>query len=412
MKILVVSDLYPPTVVGGYERRCAATVAGLERNHDVQILTTGRESQPATHETATITRNLPLADARGWRGAIVAPLLASSAIQRTREVYRTFRPDLTYVWNGAQLPQSALRAIENEGGSVAYSVAEHWYSVLYRSDHFTRYLLPKQPSQTSKALAIAMRSLNASRHGITFTDRTNVAVCWNSNAMHDMASPPDCHNIIYETVVHPASPFERIFKSVKRNEPTSDCPTILYVGRLVHEKGPDIAIDALIRLYRDHNVRARLVLIGGGNPNYEAELRDRTRSNGLTELVAFSGRMSPESIADAYQTASAVVIPSRWEEPFGLVCLEAALARVPVVAARSGGLTEILDDHSMALFFDRGDVTGCAHALSDVLTRPAQARERVERARLRADTFSFAYYMNKQEHFVEQAALCLSPRSR
>src|SRR5262249_23930704 len=74
--------------------------------------------------------------------------------------------------------------------------------------------------------------------------------------------------------------------------------------------------------------------------------------------------------------SSALLVPSTWQEPYGLVLVEAALAQVPVVGSRSGGMTEALEEDTHALFFPIGDATACADALASVLTAPTATEAR------------------------------------
>jgi glycosyltransferase involved in cell wall biosynthesis len=84
------------------------------------------------------------------------------------------------------------------------------------------------------------------------------------------------------------------------------------------------------------------------------------------------------------ETASVVVVPSRWSEPFGLVALEAALMRRPVVACRVGGLVEAVEDGVTGLLVDAEAPEALAAALIWVLTNSLEADRMGARARARA----------------------------
>jgi glycogen(starch) synthase len=100
-------------------------------------------------------------------------------------------------------------------------------------------------------------------------------------------------------------------------------------------------------------------------------------------------------------------VPTVMHEAFGRVCVEAALARVPVVAARIGGIPEILRDREHALLFPPGDSDACAAAFAATLRDPAAARARAERAFRRAERFSLERFVSAEEAFVEEAATTL-----
>jgi len=111
---------------------------------------------------------------------------------------------------------------------------------------------------------------------------------------------------------------------------------VLFVGRLVREKGVEILIDALPEVLGAHP-GAKLVVAGGGSHEH---LAARARGRGLGHKVAFTGFVS-EDLARLYAIADVAVFPSLYE-PFGIVALEAMAAGVPVVASDVGGLREVV----------------------------------------------------------------------
>jgi glycosyltransferase involved in cell wall biosynthesis len=89
------------------------------------------------------------------------------------------------------------------------------------------------------------------------------------------------------------------------------------------------------------------------------------------------------------------------------VCIEGALARVPIVAARIGGIPEALGDGDHALLFRPGDATDCAAALAAVLKDPRAAEARAERAYVHARRFGVERFVAAEEAFIEEAAAVL-----
>ena len=93
-----------------------------------------------------------------------------------------------------------------------------------------------------------------------------------------------------------------------------------------------------------------------------AELERLARELELEDRVKPLGQISQPEVAQLMSRASAIVVPSTWEEPSGGICLEAGLARLPVVAARSGGMPEGLLEEEHALYFPIRDHEACAAA--------------------------------------------------
>lgn len=154
-------------------------------------------------------------------------------------------------------------------------------------------------------------------------------------------------------------------------------PLLVYFGRLEHEKGVQDLVAALPRI-RSGEPGTRLVVIGTGSM---ADQLARDARDG----VHFLGHIPDEELAAVIAAADAVVLPSRYE-PFGIVALEAAAAGAPLVAARAGGLAEVVRDGETGLSFPPGDVAALAGAVARVLADPAGAARRAERAMARLAT--------------------------
>ena len=125
--------------------------------------------------------------------------------------------------------------------------------------------------------------------------------------------------------------------------------------------------------------RARLLIGGTGSPDLEAELK--RQAAGLP--VEFLGWVQAESF---YPMIDALVVPSLWHEPLGMVAREAHWWGRPVLAARRGGLAEIVNDGRDGLLFDPDDVEEFAWALGRFVQEPALRRQLSEGARAVAPT--------------------------
>ncbi len=162
---------------------------------------------------------------------------------------------------------------------------------------------------------------------------------------------------------------------------------VLAIGRLVPEKGFDVFLRALAQACR-HRPELRAVIAGDGP--HAARLRDLADELGLGARVCFTGWVDPGAVPALIRSASAVVVPSRWQEPFGLVALQAMQAGIPVIAARSGGLTEIVDDGETGLLVPPDDHMALASALVGLLADPSR-RAHMGRAGARRAATDFAW---------------------
>ncbi len=142
-------------------------------------------------------------------------------------------------------------------------------------------------------------------------------------------------------------------------------------------------------------------------PTTAAELRVRATQLGVADALRWRGPLQPEAIASLLAQASAMIVPSTWDEPFPLVIIEGALARVPLVASDVGGVSEGMANEEHALLFARGDARGAADALARVLTDHQQTAARVQRAYEQAQAFRLEPYLEAQERFVLDALAAL-----
>ncbi len=161
-----------------------------------------------------------------------------------------------------------------------------------------------------------------------------------------------------------------------------DPPSLLCLGRLVEEKGFDVALDAFASLLACFP-KARLIIAGDGPAR--AGLEHQASILGIGDAVEFTGWITPEKVPELINTASVVVMPSRWEEPFGLVALEAALMFRPIVATRVGGLPEIVVHQQTGLLVERENSKALSEAVAFLLEHPEIARRMGRDARIRVE---------------------------
>ncbi|MBD3263948.1 MAG: glycosyltransferase [Candidatus Omnitrophica bacterium] len=115
-------------------------------------------------------------------------------------------------------------------------------------------------------------------------------------------------------------------------------PVVLFVGRIVYQKGPDLLIDAIPHILKYYD-NAKFVFVGDGE--MKSDIEDQARRVGVSHSTRFLGYLSGWRLIDLYKASDAVCIPSR-NEPFGIVILEAWSAGKPVIASLNGGPGEII----------------------------------------------------------------------
>ena len=176
-------------------------------------------------------------------------------------------------------------------------------------------------------------------------------------------------------VVYQAVTAERTAETVA--VPGGDAFRCVSVGSISPAKHQEEAIEAVARL-RGEGREVELRIIGEGDANFEAGLREPVRRLELEDAVTCPARASTP--AAARRGSHAVVNCSR-HEAFGRVTVEGMLAGRPVVGARSAGTAELIRNEENGFLYEPGDVEGLAAILRRLIERPEEGREVAERAR-------------------------------
>jgi glycosyltransferase involved in cell wall biosynthesis len=156
---------------------------------------------------------------------------------------------------------------------------------------------------------------------------------------------------------------------------------LLFVGRLVSDKGADLLLQALARM-----PGRRLTIVGDGPE--AAALVWRAEEWKVADRVTFTGPKRGEKLARLMNAHRILVVPSRWAEPFGIVALEGAASGCTVVASDGGGLPEAVGPCGGV--FASGDAASLAQALENV-PPPVPAAVAAHLARHRAGAVVAAY---------------------
>jgi len=141
---------------------------------------------------------------------------------------------------------------------------------------------------------------------------------------------------------------------------------ILYVGRLVPEKGANVLLGAMPRVLSSHP-EAKVVVVGEGY--YKEELMRIAGRLNISSKVYFTGYVDDWTLGSLYKCASIAVFPSLYE-PFGIVALEAMASGIPVVVSDTGGLSEIVENNVSGLKVEPNNSEALSRAISYLLDNP------------------------------------------
>ncbi|PPS42808.1 glycosyltransferase family 4 protein [Chroococcidiopsis sp. TS-821] len=139
---------------------------------------------------------------------------------------------------------------------------------------------------------------------------------------------------------------------------------LVFLGRLVSDKGVDLLITALGNLKKEYSLTPRLTIIGAGPE--ENLLRNLAATLEVSSQVNFVGTKTGTELVKLLNSHKIMVVPSRWSEPFGVVALEGIACGCVVVGSEGGGLKDAIGP--CGITFPNGDVKALTQILAKLLT--------------------------------------------
>ena len=177
---------------------------------------------------------------------------------------------------------------------------------------------------------------------------------------------------------------------------------ILFMGRLVNEKGVQHLIAAMPKILAGYH-DAKLVIAGKGG--MLDELRAEADALGLGDKVYFAGYLGGKDVERMYKAADISVFPSTYE-PFGIVALEGMLAERPIVVSDAGGLGEIVEHRETGMKSYCGNANSIADSILELLYNPELYENIVRKAKAKVkNNYNWAK-IAQDTHFTYQKAIC------
>lgn len=176
---------------------------------------------------------------------------------------------------------------------------------------------------------------------------------------------------------------------------------VVFLGRLVSDKGADLLVEAFARLAADREFQNSFARIGTswqitvvGSGSEQGALQSQVVERGLSDWVKFCGAMAGEELVSILNRHRVIAIPSRWREPFGMVALEGMACGCVPIGSDGGGLPEAIGP--AGLTFPRGSIEGLAAGLKRLFLEPnllddLGGRAAAHLARHRADVVCARY---------------------
>jgi glycosyltransferase involved in cell wall biosynthesis len=407
MKILFLSNFYPPHHIGGYGMLCLEVAESLgRRGHTFNVLTsTHGVDRPVTE--GHIFRLLSLeSDLHFYqaRHAWLYPNVRNRNLRHLRQLVETARPDVVFVWGMWCLSKHLAAEAETLLDSrVVYYLANPW--PIEPNMHQAYWDMPAQRPGRHLAKQIlrlpARLVLRAEWEPVQL--RFQHAPCC-SQALREQLLATDVPlqdaPVIYEGI--DLVPY--LVQADRRDSsPDVSVLSLLYVGILAPHKGVHTTIEALALLPPAKRARTRLTILGSGHPEYEARLRGLVEDHDLSQYVVFHSPIPRSELPEFLGRFDVLLLPSTWEEPLARIMQEGLASGMVVVGSATGGTAEIIVDGDNGLLFRAEDAYGLA-AHIERLTADPPLRRRLAKSgrRTAAEKFDMSRMVDEIEAYLEQ----------
>lgn len=390
--------MYPPLHLGGYEVIWKGYVDHLRAlGHEVRVLTTGyglsaAEGNSGESGQPHVRRELDWYwREHRWRELSLRQQLALE--RRNAALFdfhvSEFRPDAVTWWPMGGMSLGLIERARRRGLESIFFVLDPWMVYGPRHDLWTR---------TGRKLGV-LRGLVERVTGLPFAGGAEAGTwVFCSEAMRRDAATGGLRPERSVTLAPGVA--EELLGATSESTPPPWGWRLLYLGRVVPQKGVDTVIQALSSL----PPQATLQIVGEGDQGYRDELARLVARSGLDDRVRFSGPCRRDELAAAYRQADVTVFPVRWAEPYGLVPLESMALGRPVVATGKGGSGDYLRDELNALLFPAEDHRALAAAIKR-LAGDEGLRERLRaEGRRTAESHSEAAFNRRAAELTSRVA--------
>ncbi|MBX5470118.1 MAG: glycosyltransferase family 4 protein [Thermoleophilaceae bacterium] len=376
MRVLILSWEYPPLIEGGlarHVRKLAESLAAQEANVDVHVLTRGMEESPAEEEIAGVS------------------------VHRVREPERPRELGEFVTWV-EHMNADMLAAGVELGDRYEFDVVHgHDWLVAVAGDHLAKrfrcpFVVTIHATEYGRHQGWVDEHPQSHIHGIEHwmanrAERVITCSAYMREHVSDIYGLEEGRIAVIPNGIDPSElvPVDDL-DTLRARFAKPDEKLLLLVGRLVYEKGFQLALEALPRLIeRLPNVR----FIVAGSGTHEEALRKQASELGLDDYGTFLGWIGDDVLHSLYRIADLTVVPSIYE-PFGLVALEAMASGCPCLVADTGGLREVVPNENVGLRFHSRDPRSLGEMAERLLSDDALRERLVAEAQEHVLSFDWA----------------------
>lgn len=401
MRILAITNFYPPTAGGGYGEICADMMAGLvSRGHEVEILIGIDGAAQAAYDERGVRVKASLETVlAAWRKPLRALRAVAHDDKVMREVIDDFQPDVAVIWHMRGLMKTSLRLLEERGVPLVYMLHDRW--VLYERPGPWLGIwqrLDRLGAQAPRALLgrlIRRPELRAPR-----IERRG-AVCFGSGWLQqehkDLGFYPRRGQLLTCGV-----DVQR-FSNLRTERAAFPPRKALFAGRIDPTKGLHVAIEALERGPRELTLTVTWPTC---DQEYLDSLRARVAAGPLRDRVEWLGEVSRDEVANQLASNDLLLYPSIGVEAGSLGLLEAFAAGIVPVTSAPGGPREYLDADRNCVLFEPGDAAAMQRGIERLCSDQKYFEQLLAGGQETAERFSLESVIGElEELLVVQTAL-------
>lgn len=402
IRVLAIGNAYPPHHLGGYEIIWQGAMRHLrDAGHPVRVLTTGhRREEAGEDDDPDVHRELDWYwRDHQWRSLRFRERLGLERRNAERFDHHVaeFRPDVITWWPVGGMSLGLIERARLAGIPAVLFVLDYWPAYGPEHDLWIRTWARLGPLTS---LVTRLTGLPAS---VDYATAGDWVFCSQSLRRHTQACGLQIPDGV---VISPGADSAYLNAAAEVAIPAWQW-RLLYVGRVVEQKGVHTAIESLPEL----PAPATLRIVGDGDAAYREELVRIASRLGVRDRVQLEPARARDELIGIYRAADAVLFPVTWDEPWGLVPLEAMALQRPVVATGLGGSGEYLVDGENVLMFAAGNASSLAAAL-ERLAGDSALRERLRSGGLQTARLHTEASFNRQALVQIGAAAAKAPPGR
>lgn len=373
MRILILSNYYPPFEIGGWEQLTADMARLLQaRGHTVWVLTSSHRAAELAAPEPGVERALALESPDHLHYHAHYTLTYRRRERANNQLLEkrvaAFKPDILFINGMWNLPRSLARHAEQLcPGRVVYYIASPWPAepnahTIYWAD-LTGSPWRRRPKQLLGKLA--HRWWLPAAPQLAFEHVLCVSAYMQNFIVEKAGVPRNQTKVVYNGV----DPDD--FSHHSRPGVNGHGLRLLYAGQLRPDKGVHTAVEAVGQVVQANpSLPLRLTIAGSGAPAYVEQLQARIQSLNLSPFVNLAGQLPRQQMPAVLAEHDVLLFPSIWPEPLARVVQEAMASGLVVIGTTTGGTPELLREGETGLTFPAEDANALARQIGRLAADP------------------------------------------